>query len=296
MNAGKQLDTVKITLEHQPDIERLRESSGHELSSHAFASLFLWQEQMELSLYLREDFFTVKCGLFGENAWFFPCGEENAVCRFIDSQGADRSFSMVYLREHDVELLCRRFPGQWDVQRCEESDEYICDIPEFIALRGGKFSEIRRNLHKIDAAYDASFKPVTEETFDDAMAVISAWVNGKHNADSSGMTDDDVPETALRNRSRLDVSGSVLYLDQTPAAVFAGFPLTADTVDVLIGKCVKDAPRGTAYYALRGYLMSVQDKFKYCNHEEDLGIPGIRRMKTSLSPIRKNILWKAVRK
>lgn len=300
MNADT-TDTVTITFEHQSDIERLRKQNGHELSSHAFASLYLWQEQMGLSLYLREDFFTVKSSFFGKNTWFFPCGAEKEMAQFIEKQAADPSFSMVYLRECDVEFLQRHFPDQWNFIRSEESDEYICDIAEFTALRGGKFSEIRRNLRKIDAIYTASFQPVNQDVLDDALTVVSAWARNKRNVELShmteqDMTDDDVPENALHHMDRLEVSGSILYLDQTPVAVFAGFPLTDDTLDVLIGKCVQDAPRGTAYYALRGYLQSVQDRFTYCNHEEDLGIPGIRRMKNSLSPIRKNILWKAVQK
>ena len=290
------MKTTAVETVHKSKIENIRQISGHELSSHAFASLFLWQERMELSLYLQDDFFAVKGGIFGRKTWFFPCGSEDASYTFIKNCMSDKSFSMVYLRECDVKWLKERFPDKWEFRRVEESDEYICDISEYIALNGGKFSEIRRNIRKIDSLYDVSFEKITEENFSDALSVVSQWASTEHNTGDKNLTDDDVSETALQQMNTLDVSGIIMYLEGIPVSVFAGFPLTEDTLDVLIGKCVKNAPRGTVYYALREYLSLNKDEFVYCNHEEDLGIPGIRRVKNSLCPIRKNIIWEAIQK
>ena len=36
----------------------------------------------------------------------------------------------------------------WDFRRVEDADEYICDISEYIALSGSKFSEIHEGSAK----------------------------------------------------------------------------------------------------------------------------------------------------
>ena len=38
-------------------IDAIRAKAGHKLSSHAFPSLYVWQKEMKLLLYLQEDFF-----------------------------------------------------------------------------------------------------------------------------------------------------------------------------------------------------------------------------------------------
>ena len=56
-----------IRLEQRFHIERIRQKYGHVLSSHAFASLFLWKEQMKLQIVPEDDAFFVKTGLEGSD-------------------------------------------------------------------------------------------------------------------------------------------------------------------------------------------------------------------------------------
>lgn len=285
-----------ITEDQKSQIEKIRERYGHETSSHAFASLYLWQNEMDLSIHLRDDFFAVRCGMYGDNAWFFPCGGEDEIYGFIKSHMTDKTFSLCYLRECDVNWLLDKFPNEWEIIRDDASDEYIYDISEYISLEGSKFSEIRYKLRKIDKTCTATVEAICDENIDDAFRVISGWNSKLHNTGSSGLTDDGVSALALRNRQFLDISGVILYLDGAPAAVFAGFPLHDGMLDLLVGKCIPGTPKGTVYYALREYLKYCKDDYIYYNGEEDLGIKGIRHVKNNLCPIRKNLIWRATLK
>ena len=289
-------DTTAITEEQKPQIEKIRECHRHETSSHAFASLYLWQKEMDLTIHLRDNFFAVKCGMYGDNAWFFPCGDEREIYEFIKSHMSNGTFSMCYLRESDMEWLQDNFPDEWKLVRDDASDEYIYDISEYIALEGSRFSEIRNKLRKIDRTCTVTAKPVCVENIEDALSVISGWNSRLHNVGSEGLTDDGVSAHALKNRKFLDISGVVLYIEGTPAAVFAGFPLSTGMLDLVVGKCIPDTPKGTVYYALREYLKHCQGDYTYYNGEEDLGIKGIRHIKNNLCPIRKIQMWRATLK
>ena len=76
------VDTQKIDFSHKEIIEKIRSEYGHTLSSHSFASLYLWQHAMGLSLICDKDFFAVQCG--GENSkkWFFPETNKKRIALF----------------------------------------------------------------------------------------------------------------------------------------------------------------------------------------------------------------------
>ena len=73
----------KIDLTQRAQVEQLRLTYGHELSAHAFLSLYLWQKPLGLSLYVEEEMYSVKISKLGNNTWFFPCGSETAVLSFL---------------------------------------------------------------------------------------------------------------------------------------------------------------------------------------------------------------------
>lgn len=268
----------------------------HGLSSHAFPSLYLWQTEMDLLILLEKDFFTVKFGMKGDNTWFFPCGAQNKIYDFIAGRMDAPLFSLHYLRTCDVVWIERNFPDQWNFRRAPESDEYICDIAEYIALQGSKFAEIRRKIRKLDKSYTITIQTIGKANMEDAMGVVSQWKQATHPIGEHGLTGEEIAEQALLERTLLDVTGIILYMDDIPVSVFAGFPLSRDTLDIVIGKCIPDAPKGTAYYALRECFKQCGGTYTYCNHEEDLGIEGIHRMKASFYPISKTPIWEATLK
>ena len=286
----------KIDFRHKQIIDRIRFEYGHTLSSHAFASLYLWQKAMDLFLLCNDDFFVVRYGSEKSNMWFFPCGKKQKVYDFISEKISDKSFSLCYLCDCDVKWLEEKFPGKWDFHRDEASDEYICSISEYTSLKGSKFSEIRRKIRKLDKEYNITVREISDDTMNDAMFVAKKWYAEDHHVGENGLSDDMIAEIALNERKELDINGIVLYANDIPVCIFAGFPLTPDTVDVLIGKCTPDAPKGIVYYALREYLRSLNGEYLYCNHEEDLGIEGIRQIKNSLCPRSKTHIWEAVLK
>ena len=83
-----------VELSDQSNIERIRARFGHNLSAHAFPSLYLWQKEMGLSLYMEDDFFAVKIDSRGSNSWFFPCGDEEKINRFIRGGVGTAHFSL----------------------------------------------------------------------------------------------------------------------------------------------------------------------------------------------------------
>ena len=284
------METLPITLKEKQAVEGLRVRYGHSLASHAFASLYLWREQMGLSLLLTPDMFTARCLWQGENAWFFPCGGERAVADFVARGREEPGFSLCYLRGQDAAWLEDRFPGQWQLRRAPEADEYLYDVAGHLALAGGTYANLRTQVHKVEREYRPETRPLGEDTLADALDIIRRWEHGHCRFDNCVLRDDRVDEEALLLRRELEVTGIVLYLDGRPTAVSAGFFLAPGLFDLAVAKSVPTA-QGVSYYAKRELFRRLD--CAAVNLEEDLGIPGLRQMKNRLCPAAKNEIWEA---
>ena len=245
---------------------------------------------MGLSLLLTPDMFTARCLWQGENAWFFPCGGERAVADFVARGREEPGFSLCYLRGQDAAWLEDRFPGQWQLRRAPEADEYLYDVAGHLALAGGTYANLRTQVHKVEREYRPETRPLGEDTLADALDIIRRWEHGHCRFDDCGLRDDRVDEEALLLRRELEVTGIVLYLDGRPTAVSAGFFLAPGLFDLAVAKSVPTA-QGVSYYAKRELFRRLD--CAAVNLEEDLGIPGLRQMKNRLCPAAKSEIWEA---
>lgn len=284
------LETQPITLQEKGQIDSLRRRYHHALSSHAFQSLYLWKEEMGLSILLRPELFAVRCVWQGPNSWFFPCGSGEETGAFLEQGRREPAFHLCYLRQQDVLWLEKNFPGQWAVNRTPEADEYLYDVGGHIGLAGGKYANMRTQVHKVEREYLPEVRELGEDTLDDALEIIRRWEHGHSRFPGCGLRDDQVDERALLLRRELNVTGIVLYLDGQPTAVAAGFPLAPGVFDVAVAKSASTA-QGVSYYSKRE--MFRRSGYGTINLEEDLGIPGLRRMKHGMSPRAIQEIWEA---
>ena len=135
-----------MDFKRKEEIEQIRRKYGHQLSSHAFDSLWIWKEKMGLTLYQETDFFTVKSTVYGENAWFFPCGNKEKKKRFLQEQMQKQEvFTLFYLREEDLDFLEQEYPSCFQITEMPEGEEYLYSRQEFETLSGKRFAGFRRS-------------------------------------------------------------------------------------------------------------------------------------------------------
>ncbi len=281
-----------IDLPHRERIEGWRRSSRHALSAHAFTSLFLWQAQMKLRLCLCDGGYSVRCDRGDAPSWFFPCGEDGMMRAFLAALMPGKR--LIYLREQDVSYLHAHFPGAFAIARRPDDDEYLYSIAEHLALSGGAYANMRTQVHKIERDFAVRNAPLDARSRNDALTIIRRWTAARQRFEHCDLRDDEVDETAVSMLEALGMEGVVTYLDGAPMAVTAGFALTPDTFDIAVSKCA-DNLQGLSYYAKRALMAQLAPRYARINLEEDLGIPGLRRMKQSLHPVGMNPIWEAIR-
>lgn len=280
-----------IDLSHKDRIDKIRKNNGHILSSHAFSSLYLWKDKMNLKVYLSEELFCVKCGQKDANEYFFPCGAEDEK-RLIISELLDKDTLIFrYLRDEDREFLEKYFPGRFYFESIRDDWEYIYDKEEQISLKGSSFKHLRSKVHRGEQAHKWTIISLTKDTTPLATEVATKWhTEIKHNGES---VDIGATLNALEFMNELSLSGILLMDGDKPLAFALGTAITEDTFDLHISKTLED---DIDFYLKWELYRWLPKNIRYINREEDLGLEGLRLHKTEMKPIRFNELWKGCTK
>ena len=267
------MEFVPISLKSGEAIESFRKIASHKASSHAFVSLYLWKESMDLSVAFSKSGFLVK----SKDGYFFPCGDEADVIAFVKAVWeSDPGARFLYAREEDVSLVKRVFGEAMTAEFDAASREYLYLKSEQIAMSGKKFTYQRAKVNKAkrlgeirSQTIDASLLPIAE-------SITKAWADGRENKG-------DYEETleALAHFEALKLYGNLLYLDEKPIGFNLGSFLSDDTFDIHIAKTLID----DVDTLMKLYLyQALPERVVTINREEDLGIRGLAIHKQDAQP------------
>jgi hypothetical protein len=284
---GTTAEYQAIELCHREQIDEIRRSCGHELSSHAFSSLYLWKNKMKLQLYLSEKLFCIKRGEKGPGHYFFPCGSEEEKLLFIRQLLRKGAVFFQYMREEDKQFLLEHFPGRFEFENAREDWEYIYDKAGQIKLEGSEFKNLRSKVHRGEHAHDWTILRLSGETLPLAAEIACRWkAEVRHKEE---MADISATQRALKYYEDLNLSGILMLADREPLAFALGTVISEDTFDLHISKTLES---DIDCYLKWELFRRLPENVRYINREEDLGIEGLRIHKTQMKPVRFHELWK----
>lgn len=277
------IQTQKIRLEMKNEIDRIRNIYGHDSSSHAFVSLFIWKKEMGLEICIEGDAFIVKYNQRGENTWFFPCGNPNTIKRWITQIISEKNAAFYYLRQEDVIFCQGQFP-QMQIEESEADTEYIYNRKEQECLVGKHFHAQKNHINRIKRDYALECKILDDDTLDDALEINRSWHGNEIGED--GLKDEYAGEQLLVNWKELGIIGVVIYVNDVPYALDAGYSLGQETFDLALAK-QKEKLTGLSVFSRNQLITILPEQYSNINAEEDLGIQGLRMMKEQMRPIGK---------
>lgn len=275
------IETEPINMSMKEQVEEIRRKYNHNTASHAFASLYIWKKEMKLTIHLEDDMFAVKSEWKGHNAWFFPCGSEEAVCSFIDMVLKEEGLIFCYMREEDVSILNRHFPDTFGIRECEMDNEYIYSREEQVNLSGRRFAKIRNHINRAVADHTLECEILSDDNISNAIQINDEWI--RQSDSPEGLEDINASEIMLSNWKDLDVHGIIILVDGSPFAVVAGYAINDSVYDMSLAK-QKYMISGISTYAKHMFILNLPETVKEINAEEDLGIPGLRMMKHQMQP------------
>ena len=275
-----------VQLEDRSAVEAIRARAGHQISAHAFTSLFLWQKVMGLSICLREDAFFVRFEQRGENAWFYPCGSEEEQVRFLRWGLKTPDFSLHYMRQEDVEFVQEHFPGKFRFEEARGDSEYICDRQAQVEMPGGAYRNLRAKVRKARERHNWQIQRISTENLEAAKKVVHDWEKLR---EKTG--DGDAALIGLEKFEELGLQGIMKGTEAGPQAIAYGAVIAPDVFDFHVEKTLMPS---IVNYVKWELYQRLPDQIRWINLEEDLNLPGLKNNKLQAVPAAIVPLWKGV--
>ena len=213
---------------------------------------------------------------------------KDAFAKIIkDAESYNKKASFITLTETYARELENGFPGMFDIREERDLAEYMYRADIMAGFLG---SSLRKRRAEVNTFYNrygerASVSEITKDDLDELLSFERTWMSANRETHDADALDRDARmiEKQFEVFDKLGLFGVILRIDGVMAGFAYGVKLNDEVYDVIVEKADRDIPH--AYKALR--MVSAKQCSESCsliNYEEDVGIPGLRYMKTSYKP------------
>jgi len=178
------------------------------------------------------------------------------------------------------------FPDKFDYKENRDYCDYIYNRDDLVNLGGKKYHAKRNHINKYRALYgDVCYEKIDDANVEECMAMHRKWCEENDCIkDESLWQESCVVREAFRCRKELGLSGGALRIPGRGIVAFSmGSPINGDTFDVCIEKAFYDV-EGAYTVINQQFALNECEGYQYMNREEDLGVEGLRKAKTSYLP------------
>jgi hypothetical protein len=253
------------------------------------ANIFLWRHFEHSKLTTVNGNLCLLCEPPSEPAYFLqPIGEN-------DIEATVRTCLSFAPRLSRVdERFAARYGG---AHRCEpdrDNFDYVYLFEDLTELKGKKYDGKRNRIRKFEKSYTYEYARLTRDHVPGCGELLAGWLEAK--AGSDGFVCNvwkSVIEEGLAHFEELGLNGGVFEVGDRVAAFSLGAQLTADTAVIPI-EIADPGYEGLSQLVNREFARREWAGCRYVNREQDNGIAGLRRAKTSYHPhhfVKKYNIW-----
>lgn len=199
-------------------------------------------------------------------------------------------FSITNLNQRDIDFLQRTFPGEFQFSEpLTERYDYICLREKIITLEGKEMRPKRQHLYQFPRFYpNHEYRPLEPSLFPECLRLLQQWSD---NAEALGHIQEHDSKVMERESishvfnhwERFGAIGGALYVDGKMVAFTYGVPINGNTFDLCVEKA-DIAYKGVYTVVRHEFMQQIPEQYTYINLEEDMGLPGLRRAKSSYHP------------
>ena len=199
-------------------------------------------------------------------------------------------FSITNLSQRDIDFLERTFPNEFEFSEpLIERYDYICLREKIITLEGKEMRPKRQHLYQFPRFYpNHEYRPLKPTMFPECLRLLqhrsdNAEALGHVQGNESKVMERESISHVFNNWARFGAIGGALFVDGKMAAFTYGVPINGNTFDLCVEKA--DIAYKGAYTVVRHeFMQQIPEQYTYINLEEDMGLPGLRRAKSSYHP------------
>ena len=279
----------KVRPEDKAAYEAVLAASSPRGCEYTFANLCFWGRQEIAFLH---GCIAIFAHFEGRSFYGYPIGpgDRRAVIQdmLLDAKERGIPCRIGSLTKEDQQELSQWFPDDFLVVADRDGQDYVYDIQDLADLRGRKFQRKRNHVNRFRAIHeDYTVEPITVENMEQAKELVYFWYQ-IHREQGAGdyLLEEIALDRAFRHYEKLHMEGILLKIGGETAAMTMGSFLDSHTADVHFEKAREDIDG--AYAAVNSefarYLREKYPDLLYLDREDDMGLEGLRKAKTSYNP------------
>ncbi len=166
------------------------------------------------------------------------------------------------------------------------SFDYVYSIDDLATLSGKKYHKKRTHLNNFKKQFPSySVEKITKDILPQIVEMSEKWYNEKaEKAPENDITyEHSALSRALENFEALKLDGIMIKCEGEIIAFTMGSRLSNDTFDVQFEKAIPEA-YPAINYEFANYIKNKYHDIKFLDREEDMGVEGLRKAKSSYHP------------
>ncbi len=276
-----------LSFKHQSLIEDFLKSYPPEISEMTFTNLFIWRHYYKFQVSFQKGYLTFLAHPPETTPFFFPPlgkGDFQSwaidCLDFLKTQGFPPRLSRI--PESALEGLSS-LTGLKSIFDRDNSD-YVYRTQDLIRLKGNRYHTLKNHINRFNKKHDWEYSPLTPGLIAECLDLQEEWCRLKQCIENpSLLSEEQAIIEALTHIDLLKYKGGVIRIKGKVEAFTLGELLNPETVVIHIEK---GNPELTGLYPLiqQQFLAEAWSDIPYVNREQDLGIQGLRKAKSSYNP------------
>jgi hypothetical protein len=287
---------MELTLAQKPVFDRIFNVLQPDVSDLTFTNLFMWQYSYGLKPVYLPDYDYWLLQAIPPNQWspFFlaPVGDWSdpvklkAALEAMEWLACAGGYALRFRRipEPLAEAL-RHIDSSLDFGEDDRTFDYIYAAMDLIKLEGRKYHSKRNHVNQFQRKYLWEYQPITPSILEECLAIDKEWFSIKDALHRECPDEEKAMALVMNNYQALGVSGGVIRVGGNIEAIEVGERLNADMAVIHIEKA--NIEIDGIYAAInQQFAADFGAAFQFINREEDMGIEGLRKAKSSYHPVR----------
>lgn len=255
----------------------------------SFSNLVSWRFLYNTKYAIVDDFLILRYHNHDADIFMMPIGNGNAdgvVNKLIEEAHSQGMPFKMFAACHFVEnQISDEMKERFILEPNRDNFDYVYYREELATLKGKKFQQKRNHVNRFMNTYpNWEYKSTTPELIKLCIEKENEWYNS--NDDYKHQDIDNERQAllyAMNHAEEIGIKGGVLFVDGNIVAFTFGFPINHKTFGIHFEKA--DINYTGAFTVINQmFARDIPAEFEYINREEDLGIEGLRKAKTSYNP------------
>lgn len=281
------LDLQHLRTQHKSLIERFIPQPCKKMCDFSFGNLYSWGSAEHTEFAEKDGFLYLRSTFNGVTSYAVPWGNGDIESAFREvkndavERGADLSFYCV--AEEQLAQLKSFFGDRLMVKEQRDYFDYVYLRENLAELKGRKYHSKKNHVNTFTKKYNYAYEELNEKNLDECLSFSRSW-HMMNESTQQLEAERQVIDRAFKNFFELGLSGALLRVDREIVAYALGEPMAdGETYCVHFEKACPSIP--TAYAAVNKlFAENLPTEFKYINREDDAGVEGLRKAKTSYQP------------